>query len=130
LGDRVELLGYDLDREEVRPGESIHLTLIWRSLREMDTSYTVFTHVLDQAEQIRGQQDNPPVAGTYPTTLWVPGEVVVDRYDIAIRADTPPGMHVIEVGLYDPATLQRLPVLDPSGALGDRILLGQIEIRF
>ncbi len=130
LGDRVELLGYDLDREEVRPGESIHLTLVWRCLREMDTAYTVFTHVLDRAEQIRGQQDNPPVAGTYPTTLWVPGEVVVDRYDITIRGDTPPGMHVIEVGLYDPANMQRLPVLDPSGALGDRILLGQIEIRF
>ncbi len=90
----------------------------------------VWPSSIRRAEQIRGQQDNPPVAGTYPTTLWVPGEVVVDRYDITIRGDTPPGMHVIEVGLYDPANMQRLPVLDPSGALGDRILLGQIEIRF
>ena len=128
LGDRVELLGYDLDREEVRPGESIRLTLVWRCLQEMDTAYTVFTHVLDQAAQIRGQKDNPPVGGKYPTTLWVAGEVVVDRYDIAIRSDAPPGTHVIEVGMYDPVTMQRLSVLDPSGALGDRILLGQIRV--
>jgi hypothetical protein len=35
---------------------------------------------------------------------------------------------VIEVGMYDPSTLQRLPVLDPTGATGDRVLLGDIEI--
>jgi hypothetical protein len=35
---------------------------------------------------------------------------------------------VIEVGLYDPATLARLPVLDPAGATGDRVLLGDIRL--
>ena len=128
LGDVVELLGYNLDRQEAQPGETIHLTLVWRCLREMDVAYTVFTHLLDENEQIRGQKDNPPMAGSYSTMLWVPGEVVVDEYDIAIRPDTPPGTHVIEVGMYDPTNLQRLSVLDPTGAVGDRILMGNVEI--
>ena len=145
LGDAVELLGYDLtlpvddpdlqvddpdqqvDGQTARPGETIHLTLVWRSLREMEVSYTVFTHLLDEEGQIRGQQDNPPQGGQYPTTLWAPGQVVVDEYALAIHPDAPPGTYVIEVGMYDPATMQRLPVLDPTGAVGDRVLLGSVE---
>jgi hypothetical protein len=94
----------------------------------METAYTVFTHLLDQGDQIRGQKDSPPRGGSYPTTLWVPGEIVVDEYEIPIAADATPGRHVIEVGMYDPKTMQRLPVFDPTGAIGDRILLAQVAI--
>ena len=128
LGDAVELLGYDLDRDRVRPGETLYLTLVWRCRETMDTAYTVFTHLLDDGEQVRGQKDNPPVNGSYPTTLWVPGEVVVDRYEIPVDADAAPGVHVIEVGMYDPASIQRLPVLDATGATGDRILVAEVEV--
>ena len=128
LGEAFELLGYGLDHEQVRPGQTLHLTLVWRCREMTDTSYTVFTHLLDAGEQIRGQKDNPPVDGSYPTTLWVPGEIVVDRYAIPVAADAAPGKHAIEVGMYDPATILRLPVLDPSGAAGDRILLADVEV--
>ncbi|MBN1934349.1 MAG: hypothetical protein JW934_06775, partial [Anaerolineae bacterium] len=124
----VELVGYTLDRSAARPGESLRLTLIWRCLEEMDVSYTVFTHLLDQNEGMRGQKDNPPVSGAYPTTLWLPGEIVVDEYEIAVKPDAAPGTHVIEVGMYDPGNLQRLPIADPSGAVGDRVLLGQVVV--
>jgi hypothetical protein len=95
----------------------------------MDTSYTVFTHLLDEGEGIQGQQDNPPLRGSYPTTVWVAGEVVVDEYDIQVDPDASPGVHVIEVGMYDPADLSRLPVRDPTGMAGDRILLGEVEVK-
>jgi 4-amino-4-deoxy-L-arabinose transferase-like glycosyltransferase len=128
LGEAFELLGYDLDRDRVQPGETVHLTLIWRCRETTDTAYTVFTHLLDAGEQIRGQKDNPPVNGAYPTTLWVRDEIVVDRYPIPVDADAAPGRHVIEVGMYDPVTIQRLPVLDPSGTVGDRVLLADIQV--
>ena len=128
LGEQVELLGYDLSADEVAPGGTLHLTLIWRCREPMNRAYTVFTHLLDAGEQVRGQKDNPPVQGSYPTTLWVSGEVIVDEYDIPVAADAAPGPHVIEVGMYDPSTMQRLPVLDPTGALGDRVLLGQVHV--
>jgi hypothetical protein len=69
LGDQVELLGYTLGRDRAMPGETLHLTLIWRCRDTMDIAYTVFTHLLDHGQQVRGQKDNPPVGGTYPTTL-------------------------------------------------------------
>jgi len=128
LADKVELLGYSLDRTAAAPGETLRLTLIWRCLSEMESSWTVFTHLLDTGGQVRGQKDNPPMNGRYPTTLWVPGEVVVDEYDIVVNQDAVPGQYVIEVGMYDPQTMQRLPVFDPMGAVGDRVLLGQVQV--
>jgi hypothetical protein len=125
---KVELLGYGLDRERVKPGESLHLTLIWKCLEEMDTAYTVFTHLLDEGEQVHGQKDNAPVHGTYPTTLWIPNEIVVDEYDIPVAPDAAAGRYAIEVGMYDIKTMQRLAVFEPTGAIGDRILLGKIEV--
>lgn len=129
LGDVVELVGYVLEQEDAVPGETIGLTLVWRAVREMDTAYTVFTHLLDEGGQVRGQKDNPPVGGRYSTRLWVPGEVVVDEYQIPIDTGAPPGTYAIEVGMYDPVDVERLPVLDPSGSTGDRVLLGPIRVR-
>jgi hypothetical protein len=101
---------------------------VWRCLNQMEGSYTVFTHLLDEGEQVRGQKDNPPVRGRYATTLWVPGEVVVDEYDIVVHGDALPGTYAIEVGMYDPTHMQRLPAFDPTGEIGDRILLGKVQI--
>jgi len=128
LGSQVELLGYDLEPVRVRAGDALSLTLVWRCREPIEIAYTVFTHLLDAGSQVRGQKDNPPVRGTYPTTLWVPGEIVVDPYQIPVAADTAPGKYTIEVGLYDPRTMQRLPVYDPAGALGDRVLLARVEV--
>ncbi len=131
LGNKVELLGYDLDRTLAKPGDSLHLILHWRGLKAMEESYTVFTHLLDGESRIWGQKDNVPQAGAYPTTLWAEGEVVVDEYEIIVKPDAPPGQYVIEVGMYLPQSGERLPVLDELGQVqGDRILLGVIEIQF
>ncbi len=130
LGDLVEFLGYDLDRTTVARGDTLHLTLYWRALSVTDTSYTVFTHLWDGANQIRGQQDNPPVNGTYPTTLWVPGEVIVDPYAIVVDGDALPGRPALEVGFYVVETGVRLPVLDTAGQVtGDRILVAEVDVK-
>ena len=89
----------------------------------------MFTHLLDSANLIQGQHDNPPVGGTYPTTLWMPGEVIADEYALDVEPDAPPGEHVIEIGLYVAETGVRLPVLDEAGQVtGDRILLDVVQV--
>jgi hypothetical protein len=113
LSNRVEFLGYDLDLSGAYAGGSLNLTLYWHALAEMDVDYTVFTHLLDPENQRVAGQDNPPVSGTYPTTLWVPGEIITDPYPIALPADLPPGNYTIEVGFYVAETGLRLadPIL-------------------
>jgi hypothetical protein len=106
LDDAIELVGYRL----ARAADAIKLTLIWKSLKAIDEDYTVFTHVLDPSGRQIAGRDNPPVNGTYPTSHWMPGEHVVDEYEItnlARVADLPQG-YTIEVGMYDPETGARL----------------------
>lgn len=138
LGDAIRLLGCDVPVEGevlgvttapggsvlVERGDVLPLTLYWQMLRPVKKSYTVFTHLLDEDGQLRAQKDSVPVQGTYPTSEWVEGEVVEDSYRIAVASDVPPGHYQIEVGLYDAATGQRLPLTSEGQETGrDRILL-------
>jgi mannosyltransferase len=130
FGGLVEFLGYDLERTGFSSGDNLTLTLYWRVLEQMDTSYAVFTHLIDQDNRIWGQRDSLPQQGGHPTTLWVRGEVVTDSYDIPVDPDAPPGRYGIEIGLYDPVTGARLPVLDERGrTVDDRILLREVWVR-
>jgi mannosyltransferase len=129
LGGKASLYGYDLSTEVVQPGDTLYVTLYWQGLGTMETSYTVFTHLLDGENQVRAQMDSPPVGGARPTTGWVAQEFIRDEYQLVVQRDAPPGEYVIEVGMYDAATpdFRRLPLLDDEGnILDDRIVLDTI----
>lgn len=129
LGDKVALFGYDLEVKEVRPGDTLHLTLYWQAQREMDEDYTVFVHLIDEAETLWGQKDGWPEGGFYPTSFWDPGEMVRDQYDLVIDPQAPPGLYRFEVGLYLLVTGERLPIIERGEAVSDRIILSQVEVR-
>jgi len=132
FGKVVSLLGYDLEEDEIAPGEVLHLTLYWQAQQQMDVSYTVFVHLLDAQNRIWGQRDSVPDRGQYPTTGWLEGEVVEDEYEIPVDPVVPSGEYLVEVGLYDAAQpgYPRLPVLDEQGQItGDRVLLREVKIK-
>jgi len=119
LSGQATLLGYDLSRVAIAPGQSLTLTLYWRAEATARTSYVAFAHLLDGAERIHAQSDRVPAAGARPTTGWLPGEIISDAFVLTTTLDVPPGEYVLEVGMYDPASGERLCL--PDG--GDRILL-------
>jgi len=129
LGNLVQLLGYDLTTDRLKPGDTLQLILYWQALNKMETNFTVFTHLLDENNRIWGQKDNRPVNNTYPTTEWIKGEIVVDRYDIIVDGDAPPGEYTLEIGIYDLATSERVPILHAQGQVKDNaITLGHLWI--
>jgi 4-amino-4-deoxy-L-arabinose transferase-like glycosyltransferase len=129
LGTAVRLLGYDVERS-VRAGGTLRLTLYWQCLSEMSESYTVFTHLLDANNVIMGQVDSLPAAAAAPTTSWIPGEIVTDPYQIPVGSGAPEGQCVVETGMYNASTMERLSVHDAQGAFqGDRILLDTVLIQ-
>ncbi len=124
LGDGIRLLGYDVAGTELRGGDTLRLTLIWQAVGETDVSYTVFTHLLDGESRIWGQQDSVPGGGSLPTTSWLPGEVLIDEYTLELSEDAPPGEYVLEIGMYEATTGQRLPIHDATGSpSGDHLCL-------
>jgi 4-amino-4-deoxy-L-arabinose transferase-like glycosyltransferase len=128
LGGKLRLLGYSVDKG-FRPGESIRLTLFWQALTKMDQDYTIFAHLLDPNGMLRGQKDNPPANGFYPTSRWEPGEIVRDPYEVPIDGNSPAGDYSIEVGVYLPSTGIRLLASNPpASAAPDRAVLGPFRI--
>jgi len=124
LGDEVTFLGYDLRLTVVKPGDTLHLTLYWQARRGIAGWYKVFTHLLDDEARIWAQKDSVPMGGTRPTTGWVKGEIIVDEYELTVRSDAPGGDYILEVGMYEESTAQRLSVLNEEGQIvGDCIIL-------
>jgi hypothetical protein len=130
--DRVTLLGADLDPDPVAPGGALRVTLYWQARSEMDIPYTVFVHLLGVDGQVIAGHDGEPVAGSRPTTGWVPGEYVADSHEVSIPADLDPGEYVIEVGLYDAGArdLPRLAILGKEGQREvDRVIFGPVQVK-
>ena len=135
LGDSIQLTGYDLDRDQVSPGQALQLTLHWKTTKPIDKNYTVFAHVIGGVNPATGspvwaQMDTEPMGGSRPTIAWQPGETIDDRYGLLLPSSIPPGDYQIEVGMYDSATQTRLPVIDEAGArvAEDRVLLGTVRV--
>jgi hypothetical protein len=95
----------------------VDVTLYWQALQPIEKNYTAFVHLLDEAGRLVAQQDRPPAG--YPTSVWRPGEVVVDPFTIELPTDLPPDTYYLQTGFYDPATLVRL---------GEAADLGQIRL--
>jgi hypothetical protein len=119
---QVTLLGYDLDLSPVGAGESARLTLYWQAQREVETAYNVFVHLLNESQNIVIQVDQEPRRGEAPTTGWLTGEVVTDEFEITVPEEMAT-VRSIAVGLYDPSTGERVPVLNAEGiSVGDNVM--------
>lgn len=136
LGPAIRLAGYDLAQDSLAAGDALVMTLYWQTDQPLAARYKVFTHLLGQVFNagtgnfIWGQVDSEPVGGEAPTTAWTPGEIIADRYTIAVAADAPPGQYTLEIGLYGLVNGQRLPVSTAGGQpLGDTVNLGVITVQ-
>jgi 4-amino-4-deoxy-L-arabinose transferase-like glycosyltransferase len=129
FGDKIALVGYQMDQRKAEPGEAIRLTLYWQGLAEMKDDYTVFVHLLREGDQIWAGMDRQPQNGAAPTSTWSKGETVLDEYELVIAPDAPPDVYEIEVGLYLPETGDRLDLLDQDGRpMGNRVLLSKVRV--
>ncbi len=87
------------------------VALDWLASTKPKGDYTVFVHALDAAGKLVAQHDGLPAAGSYPTSLWQPGDRVEDLHPLGQPAA--PGLR-LEVGLYTQPELRRLPVTAPG----------------
>jgi len=133
FGDRgrgVDLVGYDAPAGR-QPGESITIALLWRASGKLETDSSVFVHIRDSDGTVVAQSDGVPVYGFYPTTRWETGDYIRDEHPVALPIDLARGRYVVAVGLYDPATGDRLPAYDGTGdrLTDDAASLAVLDVR-
>ena len=129
FADQIDLLGYDLEDRVLTPGASFELKLYWTPRGRPTQDYTVFVHLLDSEGQLRSQADSPPTSGKYPTSVWDAGEFIADLHTLSIAPDLPAGEYTVAIGLYDPQTGQRLPIIDQNGKVsGDLVIISGLVV--
>jgi hypothetical protein len=119
-------VGYELADDHVAIGEELHLILYWRTPGPIYQHLASFAHLLDAQNRVVGQYDGFDV----PAWEWEPEAVVAQVYRFPVAGDAQPGIHWLEIGLYDPVSMERVRIVDGAGAaLGDRLLLQEVAIK-
>ena len=91
--------------------EGVTVDLKWQAAADLDRDYTVFVHLYAPDGRLVAQHDGPPRGGSRPTSRWTPGKAVTDYHGLLLPPEFS-GVLRLRVGLYDPATGQRLRLAD------------------
>ena len=103
FGNAIRLAGYDVASDALKPGGAVEISLQWQPITRLDADYTTFVHLVNANGDKIAQSDHRPGGAYYPTSLWKPGETLVDRHTLALPEDLGPASFMIVVGLYDNA---------------------------
>jgi len=116
LGAQLQFLGYDL--------QTPRLLTAWRVTAPPGGPRAIFVHLLTPDGQIAAQWDGLDV----PVEGWREGDTMLQMASFELPDNLPPGQYWLQTGVYNPATLERLPVLVDGNPVGDRVLLETIEL--
>jgi len=129
FGGRIEMLGYELtpalQETSLSAGETLTLRTFWRVRRSGQDPLKLFAHLLDSESVLLAGEDR--LDAWYGA--WQPGDVLLQTQRLAVGPDVPPGVLQVEIGWYNPETMQRLPVLRDGASVADRLLLHPARIR-
>ena len=126
FGPAIWLTGYWFQPESVRPGGELPVLLQWTAGKPPAADYTVFIHLLAPGGRLVAQSDATPTWLTpAPTSAWPLHQPILDSHIISLPEHLQPGRYELQVGFYQPQTLERLTQSNGSSTF----LLGEVEIR-
>ena len=95
----LRLLGYDIQPAAALTGTLTDtITLHWQVVDPLPGDYTTTVQLFDAAGNKLAQDDRRAGGDYYPTTLWKPGEVILDRHALARPEGAQPSR--LLVGMY------------------------------
>jgi len=123
FGSHVLLMGYDVALNEA----TATIQLYWHVLQPLLPPHHIFIHLTDDTDQPLAQSDDEPhtPTGRAPTGSWLPTEYLVTEHQIVAAALESADITGFElnIGLYVPATGQRLPTVSEATVTGDHVTL-------
>ena len=117
----AQLLGHSIERLS---DTQWRLRTLWQITGTLSADPTFFVHLLS-AGQVIITADGDNGDGFYPMRLWRPGDVIIDERTLEIAPQLDRTKLLIEMGLYDRTTTQRVTVVDSAQAvINNAVLLG------
>ena len=130
LDNLLEYVGYDLDshgQSYVPIGGSFDITFVFHSLAETPRNWQIFVHI-DGPGGPRINRDHEPVeGGKYPVRLWLPGDYVRDRINIAIPVTYRPGVYTVYIGFFDGGDRMRVEGGDHDNE--NRVVAARVRVQ-
>ena len=125
FGDAISLTRICLPPERaVVAGTALPVALHWQTIRPIERRYKVSLQLLNDQNQVVGQQDGEPGGGALPTNGWQPNTEIVDKRGLYAPIGAPPVGYRLIVALYDSETGARLPT--PQG---DALTLAEVTVQ-
>jgi hypothetical protein len=115
FGDEIALEQFSFAPQAFPFAPELTIELQWRALTEPAHDYTVFAHLVDAAGATVAAYDLPLTAGYHPSGLWEAGERMTHSHRLPMLSTLLDGEYTLRIGLYDPQTGVRLPVVDVAG---------------
>jgi hypothetical protein len=124
FGGRFALLGAELQEDAVQPGGELRLISYWEVLTVDPAPVVAFVHLTSDGQDIWGQQDWLDVR----TAGLQLGDRFVQVHSVVIDPETPHGRYHVQLGLYSPDTLVRLPITTVAAGTADRVWVAQAQV--
>ena len=121
FGQTAQLLGFRTITESL-PGQ-VAVVTYWQASNQITATLVLFVHATNAAGQIVAAGDRLDA----PTRYWQTGDLIaqVNRLSLPSHA----GRVWIEIGLYDPVSGERQPVLIGNREVDQRLLIKSIEFK-
>jgi protocatechuate 3,4-dioxygenase beta subunit len=128
--DRIELVGWNVPNT-VRLGQDIEIALYYKVLRPVDGAWKIALHLAGPGWL---NADHEPGDGQCPTSIWKPGEVIVDRFTTRLATDQRTGSYEVRIGFFTgwAPSWRNLPISDAPPELrhpSDGLVLTTIVVR-
>ncbi len=97
----VKLIGVDLEKGVVKPGQRMKVTWVWEVIQEIPAGdWMIFVHFENPGKK-RTTHDHQAVGELHPVKKWKKGDIIRDEQTIEVASDFPGGPARLYVGLFD-----------------------------
>jgi 4-amino-4-deoxy-L-arabinose transferase-like glycosyltransferase len=101
FAEPIRAVGYNVDSRRISIDTPLRFGLYLTAEGAVSGNYQIFTHLVDAQGNLIAQADHIAGADSFPTSLWKPGSLLYNRFEIAVPPGTRPGEYQVLIGLYD-----------------------------
>jgi 4-amino-4-deoxy-L-arabinose transferase-like glycosyltransferase len=113
----------------VAPGDVLAVTCYWQALAPINEDLFTYHHLLGRSLEPVGKEQGYPASGKWPTSLWIPGQVVAATEWLRVGEEiADPALGRLAVGIYHQETGETLAALTPQGGPAGLVVAAEVKI--